>query len=87
MSDRAEGDARGLAALGAAIQTLRVQAALEEEELADRAQVDLRLLQDVESGQREPTWGDLRRIARGLETPLEKLLELADTLETRRRRD
>jgi transcriptional regulator with XRE-family HTH domain len=81
MSNRAEGDARGLAALGAAIRTLRVQATLDDQGLADRAEVDLRLLQELESGQRDPTWGDLRRIARGLDTPLENLLELADTLE------
>lgn len=81
MSDRAGEDARGLAALGAAIRTLRKRAELSEDELAGRAQLSPALIVAVEDGSREPTWGDLRRIARGLETPLEDLLELAESLE------
>jgi transcriptional regulator with XRE-family HTH domain len=81
MSDRAGDDALGLAALGAAIRTLRVRANLTVDELGERAQLEPALLSDLEEGRQEPTWGDLRRIARGLETPLEQLLELAETLE------
>jgi transcriptional regulator with XRE-family HTH domain len=81
MSDLAGKDTRGLAALGTAIQTLRTQADLSEGELAERAEVEPKLLAEVEKGRREPTWGDLRRIARGLGTPLEQLLELAESLE------
>jgi transcriptional regulator with XRE-family HTH domain len=81
MNDRAGEEARGLAALGTAIRTLRTRAGLDEDELARRAEVDRSLLEDVESGRREPRWGDLRRIAYGLDTPLEKLLELAERLE------
>jgi transcriptional regulator with XRE-family HTH domain len=81
MSDRAGEDARGLAALGAAIRTLRDRAGLSGDELAERAEVDPPLLAEVEAGRRQPTWGDLRRIAHGLQTPLEKLFELAERLE------
>jgi transcriptional regulator with XRE-family HTH domain len=81
MNDRAGDDARGLAALGTAIQTLRTQAGLSEQELADRAELEPPLIAEVEQGRREPTWGDLRRIAQGLDTPLEELLELAERLE------
>lgn len=81
MSDRSGEDTRGLAALGAAIKTLRTRAELSEDELADRAQLEPALIVAVENGSREPTWGDLRRIAYGLETPLEELLELAESLE------
>jgi transcriptional regulator with XRE-family HTH domain len=81
MSDRGGDDARGLVALGVAIQTLRDRAGLREDELAQRAEVELSLLEEVEEGRREPTWGDLRRIAEGLGTPLENLLELAESLE------
>lgn len=81
MSDRGEEETRGLAALGAAIRTLRAEADLSEEELSERAQVEPALLAAVEDGRREPTWGDLRRIARGLETPLDQLLDLAERLE------
>jgi transcriptional regulator with XRE-family HTH domain len=81
MSDRAGEDALGLVALGAALRTLRVRSDLTLDELGERAQVDPGALSDFEEGRREPTWGDLRRIARGLETPLEQLLELAEALE------
>jgi len=81
MSDRAGEDARGLAALGAAIESLRTQAELSIDELAARADVSSQSLEAIEAGQEEPTWGDLRRLAHGLETPLEKLLELAERLE------
>jgi transcriptional regulator with XRE-family HTH domain len=84
MSDRAEEDARQLeplAALGAAIQALRTQAGLSRTELAARCDLDAESLGSIEAGQKEPTWGDLRRIAYGVGIGLEKLLALADELE------
>jgi len=81
MSDRSGEDARGLAALGAAIRTRRIAAGLSERELAGRADLPPASLTAIEAGEEEPTWGDLRRIAQGSETPLEKLLELAESLE------
>jgi len=53
------------------------------DQLAARAEVPSQSLGAIEAGQEEPTWGDLRRLASGLETPLEKLLELAEALEQR----
>jgi transcriptional regulator with XRE-family HTH domain len=81
MTDPAGEDARGLAALGTAIETLRSQAGLSKEELATGACLDPSLLADVEAGRRELTWGDLRRISQALGSPLESLLELAERLE------
>jgi transcriptional regulator with XRE-family HTH domain len=81
MSDRADEEARGLAALGTAIRTLRTRTDLSEGELAERAQVEPALLAEVEAGRREPTWADLRRVANALGTPLEGLLETAEKLE------
>jgi transcriptional regulator with XRE-family HTH domain len=84
MSDRADEDARGpdpLAALGAAIRTLRTRADLSQEELAQRAELEASALAAFEAGQVEPTWGDLRRLASALGTPLERLLEAAEELE------
>jgi transcriptional regulator with XRE-family HTH domain len=81
MSDRAGEDARGLEALGAAIRTLRTEAKLSPDELATRAELPAESVTAIEAGREEPTWGDLRRIAYGLEAPLEKLLELAEALE------
>jgi transcriptional regulator with XRE-family HTH domain len=84
MSDRADEDARGLEplpALGEAIRTLRAQAGLRQEELAQRAELDAPTLTAIEAGREEPTWGDLRRIAYSLQTPLERLLEVAEEME------
>jgi transcriptional regulator with XRE-family HTH domain len=87
MSDPADEDARGreplepLAALGEAIRTLRTQAGLTQGELAAEAKLETPTLVAIEVGREEPTWGDLRRLAYALDTPLEKLLELAESLE------
>jgi|GEM_PF-1060090 len=84
MSERADENARGLEplpALGEAIRTLRAEAGLSQEELAQRAEIDPPALTAIEAGREEPTWGDLRRIAYALQTPLERLLELAEGLE------
>ncbi|HET9154674.1 MAG TPA: helix-turn-helix transcriptional regulator [Solirubrobacterales bacterium] len=81
MRDRAEEDARGLAALGAAIRTRRIEAGRRESELALRARIEPAALAEIEDGRQEPTWGELRRIAQGLDESLESLLELAERLE------
>lgn len=80
-ADEATGGLDPPAALGAAIRTLRTQADLSRQQLAERAELDEPALSAFEAGREEPTWGDLRRIARGLETPLEQLLGLAEGLE------
>lgn len=84
MSDRADEDARGLEplpALGEAIRTLRAEAGLGREELARQAGIETSALTAFEAGREEPTWGDLRRIAYALHTPLQRLLEVAEGLE------
>jgi transcriptional regulator with XRE-family HTH domain len=84
MSDRADEDARGLEplpALGEAIRSLRTQAGLSQEELARQAELEAAALTAIEAGSEEPTWGDLRRIAYALQTPLERLLKVAEGLE------
>jgi transcriptional regulator with XRE-family HTH domain len=70
-------------ALGAAIRTLRTRARLTQAALAERAEIPPQWISAIEAGRHEPTWGDLRRIAQGLEVPLEKLLELVEELEGR----
>jgi transcriptional regulator with XRE-family HTH domain len=81
MSERAGEDARGLAALGAAIEASRAQAGLSTDQLAAGAEMTKQSLEAMEAGQEEPTWGDLRRLAHALGTSLEKLLETAERLE------
>jgi transcriptional regulator with XRE-family HTH domain len=84
MSDRGDEDAQGrepLAALGEAIRTLRATGGLTQEDLARRAEIEPPRLAAFEAGAEEPTWGDLRRIAYAVETPLEKVLATAEQLE------
>jgi transcriptional regulator with XRE-family HTH domain len=81
MNDLPGEDARGLAALGTAIETLRTEADLSADELAARAELAVESVTAIEAGQEEPTWGDLRRIAHALRVPLKQLLQLAERLE------
>ena len=67
-------------ALGAAIRALRERAGLSQAALGERAGLPPQSISAIEGGRHEPTWGDLRRIAQGLEVPLEKLLELFEEL-------
>jgi transcriptional regulator with XRE-family HTH domain len=84
MSDRTGEDTPGLeplAALGETIRTLRSRAGISQEELARGAALEPPALDAVEAGRADPTWGDLRRLAYALGTPLERLLEAAEGLE------
>jgi transcriptional regulator with XRE-family HTH domain len=67
-------------ALGEAVRTLRQKAGLSKDDLAARAGLDAHSIARLEAGQVDPTWGSMRRIARGLGVPLEDLAELAETL-------
>lgn len=64
--------------LGAAIAELRQGAGLTGSELAKRADLQEQEIAAIEAGELEPTWGDLRHIARGLEVPLAQLLETVE---------
>jgi len=71
---RTDQDLDSNVALGALIAELRERAKLSQEELGARAELDEREVAAIEAGQLEPTWGDLRRIARALSVPLPELL-------------
>jgi transcriptional regulator with XRE-family HTH domain len=84
MSDRADEDVQGrepLTALGEAIRGLRTEAGMSQEGLASGAELDPPTLAAIEAGRAEPTWGDLRRLAYAIGTPLERLLKAAEDLE------
>jgi transcriptional regulator with XRE-family HTH domain len=61
------------AALGAVIRELRERAKMSQAELATQAELDEHEVAAIETGQLEPTWGDLRRIAHGLSVPLPEI--------------
>ena len=67
--------------LGKAIRMLRNEAQLSQEALGDRAEIHATWISHIESGRINPTWGNVRRIAYGLEVELEELARLAEQLE------
>jgi transcriptional regulator with XRE-family HTH domain len=67
--------------LGKAIRTLRKECQLSQETLGERADIHPTWISHIESGRINPTWGNVRRIARGLEVPLDRLAKLSESLE------
>lgn len=67
--------------LAQAIRRLRKEARLSQEALSLRADIHPTWMSHIESGRINPTWGNVRRIAIGLEVPLPQLAELAEALE------
>ncbi len=68
------------AALGEAVRTLRREAGMSQEDLADAADTDLTQVGGVERGVRNPSYTTLLRLAGALETSVGRLTTLADDL-------
>lgn len=62
------------AALGRAVEDLRQEAGLTQEELADLIHIAFGPISDLERGLSNPTFSSLVRIARGLEVDLSDLI-------------
>ena len=67
--------------LGKAIRKLRTEAQMSQEALGQQADIHATWISHIESGRINPTWGNVRRIADGLEVPLTKLAAEAEELE------
>jgi transcriptional regulator with XRE-family HTH domain len=67
--------------LGKAIRTLREGKKQSQETLGNQADIHPTWISHIESGRINPTWGNVRRIARGLDVPLEELAALAEDFE------
>lgn len=67
--------------LGKAVRQLREEAKLTPGALAERAGLPASQLAKIEAGEDDPVWGDMRRVAAGLEVSMERLAELAEELE------
>lgn len=67
--------------LGKAIRTLRQDKHLSQEVLGHRSEIHPTWISHIESGRINPTWGNVRRIAKGLEVPLDQLAALAEDFE------
>ena len=67
--------------LGKAIKALRHERKLRQETLGHRAEIHPTWISHIESGRINPTWGNVRRIAKGLQVPLPDLAAKAEELE------
>jgi transcriptional regulator with XRE-family HTH domain len=67
-------------ALGEAVRTLRLEAGMSQEDLADAADTDLTQVGGIERGVRNPSYTTLLRLAAALETKVGRLTTLADQI-------
>lgn len=67
-------------ALGEAVRTMRLEAGLSQEQLAELAHTDLTQVGGIERGVRNPSYTTLLRFADALETTVGKIATLADEL-------
>jgi len=68
------------AALGRAIEELRQEAELTQEELADQMQTESPTVGKLERGAANPTFVSLLRVARGLDVELSEVFERFDRI-------
>lgn len=68
------------AALGEAIRTLRLEAGMSQEQLAEGAETDLTQVGGIERGVRNPSYTTLLRLATALKTSVGVLTTRADEL-------
>jgi transcriptional regulator with XRE-family HTH domain len=67
--------------LARAIRRLRTERSMSQEELGRRADIHTTWISHIESGRVNPTWGNIKRIARGLDVGLAQLAALAEELD------
>jgi transcriptional regulator with XRE-family HTH domain len=67
-------------ALGEAVRTIRLEAHLSQEQLAELAHTDLTQIGGIERGVRNPSYTTLLRLATALETTVGEITTLADEL-------
>jgi transcriptional regulator with XRE-family HTH domain len=60
-----------------AVRVLREEAKLSQKELAQRAGMSASWLSRIESGDYDPSWSSMRKVARGLGVSMETLAEIA----------
>lgn len=67
--------------LGRAVVALREEAGIDQAALAERAKLPQSLIAEIERGDSDPAWGDMRKVAAALGVSLEALAELAEEFE------
>jgi transcriptional regulator with XRE-family HTH domain len=64
--------------LGRTVETLRNSRRISLTDLAIRSELDKYQLEQIERGIFEPTWGEMRRVAKALEVPFPEFCERAE---------
>jgi transcriptional regulator with XRE-family HTH domain len=77
---KTEEDIASVEGLGRAVRKVREEKGWKQAELADRAGLDFTTIYAVERSAMELTWGNVRRLADGLEVDLDALIALAEAL-------
>jgi len=72
-------DTASIRGLGLAVERLRREQGLSREQVAERGDLPAATVGEIEAAEvdREPRWGDLRRVADGLEVGLGYLIRLS----------
>lgn len=72
-------DIASVRGLGLAVERLRREQDLSREEIAERGNLSAAVVGEIEAAEmdREPRWGDLRRVAKGLDVELDYLIRLS----------
>jgi transcriptional regulator with XRE-family HTH domain len=68
-------------ALGRAVRLLRLEAKLSQERLAIEAGVDPTYISRIETGRSNISFSAMRRISRGLNVPVWRLVQLIEAME------
>lgn len=67
--------------LGKAAGFLRRKASMKQTTLAEKSDLSASCISKIESGQADPPWGTVRKLAAGLEVSMEELAEAAERFE------
>jgi transcriptional regulator with XRE-family HTH domain len=68
-------------ALGRAIRQARLERGLSQEELAHRSGLHPTWISHLESGRRNPSWGNIGKLCAALDMPVSELAQLAEQLD------
>jgi len=74
------------AALGRAVRALRLEAGMTQEELAHAAGLHWTYVGGIERGERNPSWANVVKLARGLNTGVSQLAAHAERAASHRAR-
>lgn len=67
-----------VSAFAAALRSARQEAGMTQEDLADRAEVSVRFISQLETGKRQPSLSALAAVCRGLGIPMSVLIGAAE---------